>query len=367
MTNTLLFSPERAPETLFQLAEKAIAGGAKALCILAADGNRYDPAQLTPWLQGRPVPVFGGVFPQIVFDARCHETGCIVHAITDPVRVIEIGGLSDPHADYYAGLEQVLCDLPSPQSVFMVVDGLAQRIAAFLDGVYDMLASDPVYFGGGAGSLDFEQRPCIFSQRGMLADHAQLVLGSRPFRIGVKHGWEKFAGPFVVTQADRNRILSLDYQPAFEVYRRFVAAHSNRPFGRDNFFELAKGYPFGMDRGGELIVRDPITVEDNALVCVGEVPTHSVVHLLKGEPEALIAAAETAALAVRDAGDGPVIMTDCISRVLFLEDRFAEELAAVDRQLAGRPFFGALTLGEIANGGNGCLEFYNKTMVLAAG
>lgn len=366
MDETLLFSPEPTSKALFRLAEQALADGAQALMILAADGNRYDPVELSSWLQALPVPVCGGIFPQIVFGRMHHETGCIVHGLKGPVRIIETSGLSSSQADYSAELESALQDLPSPQTVFIVVDGLAQRIAAFLDGVYDMLGSDPVYFGGGAGSLDFQQRPCIFSNKGLLVDHAQMVLIDRPTRVGVRHGWQKHAGPFVVTQAERNRIISLDYQPAFELYRTLVDADCGDSINSENFFEIAKGYPFGMERaGGEVVVRDPITVVDGTLVCVGEVGPNSIVFLLKGQPEALIAAAESAALAVKDAGDAPVIMIDCISRVLFLEARFEEELATVAAQLDGRALFGALTLGEIANRGDGCLEFFNKTMVLA--
>ena len=57
------------------------------------------------------------------------------------------------------------------------------------------------------------------------------------------------------------------------------------------------------------------------------------------------------------------IFMDCISRVLFLEDRFYEELNAVCKK--DRFLIGACTIGEIANSGNDYLEFYNKTSVAA--
>ena len=58
-----------------------------------------------------------------------------------------------------------------------------------------------------------------------------------------------------------------------------------------------------------------------------------------------------------------VFFIDCISRVLFLKDRFPEEIHAVRHK--GLPLFGACTIGEIANSGKDYLEFYNKTAVVA--
>lgn len=64
-------------------------------------------------------------------------------------------------------------------------------------------------------------------------------------------------------------------------------------------------------------------------------------------------------------GTGPTILVDCISRVLFLQQGFRQELDAVRQSLGQRPLLGMLTLGKIANGGNFCLEFDNKTFALA--
>jgi hypothetical protein len=61
--------------------------------------------------------------------------------------------------------------------------------------------------------------------------------------------------------------------------------------------------------------------------------------------------------------DQTTLFMDCISRVLFLEEEFHQELHAVYKE--GSPLLGALTLGEIANSGREYLEFYNKTAVVA--
>ncbi len=362
----LSFTEAPEAQALFDLAAQALDKGAKALLILAADANNCQPGDFDPWLSACPVPVFGGVFPQIIHGGSNHEKGYILAALSQPVTIHNVVGLSDPEADYFDVIDPLFADKPEPASVMVLVDGLASRIGALLDAVYDVLGSEPSFFGGGAGSLSFVQKPCLFSNQGMLVDHAQLIVMPGRFALGVDHGWEKFAGPFVVTAGERNVLESLDFKPAFEVYRKHVEADSGRRFDADNFFDIAKSYPFGMEKpDGSIVVRDPITCDENNMVCVGEVPKNSIVYLLKGRPENLIAAAGRGASNL-PAGKGAALLTDCISRVLYLEGRFVEELAAVQSELGERSLFGMLSLGEVANGGDYCLEFYNKTLVIAA-
>ncbi|MGY6586758.1 MAG: FIST signal transduction protein [Wenzhouxiangella sp.] len=348
------------------LTREALASGARALMVLGCEANAYDTSVIDPWLQSLPVPVFGGVFPRLVIGNRHVEQGFLVAAFDKTVTVHNIPGLSEPDRDLHSQIESALVETATDLSVLLLLDGLGSRIVELLDAVYDQLGSNTVYFGGGAGSLSFEQRPCLFSNQGLLVDHAQITLLPGHYDLGVEHGWQKAAGPFVVTEAHHNVVEAIDFKPAAGVYRGHVEALSGRRFSEHAFFELAKGYPFGLEKpDGSLLVRDPIQQIESELHCVGEVPANSMVYLLEGHADALIEAAGRAASGIR-AGQQPAILADCISRVLFLGERFQDELDALQQGLGQRPLFGMLTLGEVANGGGACLEFYNKTTVLAA-
>lgn len=362
----LAFTPDTSADALAALVEQARHQGAQALIILAADANDCTPEAIDPILASQSIPLSGGVFPQLIHEQQNHDTGFIVIGLPVATTVLNVPRLSDADADYAEIVEALVPAELQPKTVLLIVDGMSSRIGAFLDGVYDVLGSDPVYFGGGAGSLSFQQKPCIFSNLGMLEDHAQMTLVPLDFQLSVEHGWEKFAGPFVVTRSDRNVVASIDFKPAFGIYREHVETNSGRQFDHENFFDIAKGYPFGMEKpDGTIVVRDPITHTADNMNCVGEVPSNSIVYLLRGDPERLISAAAEGAARVAP-GVGIALVFDCISRVLFLEDRFVEELDAVKQAIAPRPLVGVLSLGEIANGGDYCLEFYNKTLVLAA-
>jgi hypothetical protein len=143
-------------------------------------------------------------------------------------------------------------------------------------------------------------------------------------------------------------------------------------FTDDNFFEIAKGYPFGIVKdNAESVVRDPLMVNDNnELVCVGELETNTLVDILNGDKDSLIHAAKEATQNSINQTESPqkAIIIDCISRILFLDKDFHIELSAITSTLKEKypniSIGGALTIGEISSYGEGFLEFYNKTVVV---
>ena len=155
-----------------------------------------------------------------------------------------------------------------------------------------------------------------------------------------------------------------------DIWRTIIARENIGAY--DNFFEIAKGYPFGIVRSGdEHVIRDPLTVNENGeLVCVGQVEENTLVSIMKGNKDSLIIAAEEAAIESMKKAINPkkAIIVDCISRILFLEEKFNLELDKITSVLRERSpiisISGALTLGEISSYGNGYLEFYNKTVVV---
>jgi hypothetical protein len=221
--------------------------------------------------------------------------------------------------------------------------------------------------------MDFVQRPCLFSNKGMISDAALVAAIPVPFKLGISHGWEVLEGPYLVTKSNGNIIETLNYSPAFDVYKEHTEKNSGLSFSECDFFEISKTYPLGIENlEGEILVRDPIVLEEKSLVCVGEVPENSVVYLLKGTPESLISAAGDAAKIAYgsaefvDNEDLSVMLFDCIGRSLFLESYFEKELKSIAENLGGYSgVFGALTLGEIGNSVNGPIEWLNKSTTIA--
>ncbi len=341
----------------------------RALGVLACDNNALLPQEMSNTVCRVKKPLFGGLFPALIHGNRKIEKGTLVIGFPFEVQVNAIDGLSDPHQDFDTLMEDLLPGMDDCPTLCVLVDGFSKRIGDFIEGLFNTFGLEINYIGGGAGSLSMKSKPCLFTNQGVSQDSAIIAGLSTHSGIGVSHGWKSIQGPFKVTEADRNRVISLEWEPAFDVYQQIVSAHSGRSLDSDNFYDLASAYPFGITKMmAERIVRDPVlTDEQGALVCVGEVPEGSFLDILNGDETSLIDAAGAASRQARE-DFGPMeyagftFLVDCISRALFLSDRFSEALEVVyDAQW---PMVGMCSIGEIANSGQDYLEFYNKTCVV---
>jgi hypothetical protein len=372
ITSSVVFLPETSVGRLQEALATVLNGGAKSLIMLGCDADHWAPATTDPLLTTLTAPVFGGIFPSIIHNSERVDHGTLLVGLTVPVAVSVVGGLSIHEDNLHAEVRHACTSLTAAPSLITFVDGLAKNIERFVDGLYNVLGPGPDVVGCGAGSLDFTQKPCLFTNSGLIQD-AGIVVGL-PFQVsrGVRHGWEVLDGPYLVTGSRGNVLETLNYRPAFDVYRDRVEKASTLRFAEHDFFSIAKTYPLGIKwLDGDLLVRDPIRLEGHALVCVGNVPENAVVYILKGQAEHLVESARTAAVEAR-AGYGErhsqapsALILDCISRVLFLDGEFDQELGAIQQGLgAVRHTFGALTLGEITNTRNGPITLLNKSTVI---
>ncbi|MEO7877834.1 MAG: FIST N-terminal domain-containing protein [Dokdonella sp.] len=348
--------------------------GFHSFMLLACENDHWNPAILSPWLRTIDVPVFGGIFPSIIHRAQCHRNGTLIIGFPTRVDVTVVHRLTER-----AAVEpQLLAAAPlleGADSLVVLFDGLSPNLEAFVEGLYSIIGVHSVVVGGGAGHLDLVQRPCLLGNDGLIEDAALLVALPGKVDHGVAHGWQRLAGPFLVTRSQGNVLQELNYQSAFEIYRGEVEAHCGQRFSESDFFSISKTFPLGIEGvDGDFLVRDPIKQSGDALVCVGELPQNATIYLLKGESGALIASAAESARAAcaksRRRGNAVestlAMVFDCISRVLFLGAQFGDELAALESALTEcEDLFGALTLGEIASSSSGVIELMNKSTVVA--
>ncbi|MFZ0931192.1 MAG: FIST N-terminal domain-containing protein [Syntrophobacteraceae bacterium] len=365
------FDPAGSPENLQEMIQSVSSlSGVSGLMILACDANGFTPAGIDPILSRASVPVFGGVFPAIIYGREMFRHGSLVIGLPNVLQTMFIPDLSNRAIDYEASFD---CKIPGDESaltMMVFVDGFAKRICAFVESLFNKFGFQMNYIGGGAGSLSMAPKPCLFTNQGMVADGAVLALIGLASGVGVSHGWTHMSGPYRVTSSDLNVITTLDWRPALDVHREVVEAHSGMTLDVCDLDGSSKSYPFGISRlESEHIVRSPVRADsDKSLICVGEVPQGAFVSILNGDESSLIRAAGNALdLALKafptQCEPGLKIFMDGICRVLLLGERFAEELKSVCTE--NEPLVGACTIGEIANCGTEFLEFYNKTAVVA--
>jgi hypothetical protein len=342
------------------------------IMVLACESNGEVPASFDTFLRTLHCPIFGGVFPALIADGVRHFTGNIVLALDTPLDVFVVPSLSDPSLDYDQFLSQALLTskLVESRTMFAFVDGLSPRVGALMESLFNTFGLQGNFIGGGAGSLVTPKLKCIITPDGVVRDAAILAIPQLHSRVSVAHGWLPLAGPFEVTESDNNVILSLDWEPALDVYRQVVETNSGVPIDVNQFGLSAQSYPFGIARlSSEFVVRDPVAIRaDGGLVCVGDVPPGSLVHIMHGDIQTLLAAAERVgeranALTPADVDQRVDVVIDCISRSMFMGEDIKQELAKVRNPRF--PQIGAFTLGEVANSEQEYLEFHNKTAVVA--
>lgn len=341
-----------------------------SLLLLVANKIEGDAEKLTKLLNSLPCPIFGGIFPGLIIKDRLQHSGYLLLICEEEHEVINIPELSE--INYIQKKLSQSNDIEPHPSCLTLINGISPHITQFIETLYGHLSSDITYFGGGCGNETLDTIPCIIANEG-LHHGAQITLMNRPATISVKHGWEKLAGPFIITKSQNNVIDMIDFQPAFDCYKDAILQDTNTPINASNFFEIAKSYPFGIQYlHDEVIVRDPIKLQGDSLICIGDIPENTMVYILKGEKDKLINAAIHAANSIiettkLDKEIDVSIIFDCISRSLILESNFEKELHEVYCRLADKTscIFGACTIGEIANEGSIRLEFYNKTLVIS--
>lgn len=346
-----------------ELITRAVDNGAKGILVFAADANNFTSKDLDPILKKIKIPIFGGIFPQILYKNKTYKKAtsilCFKNELPVPHIIKNISNDETNIPEYFESIEEEF------KTMFVFIDAFSTSIEKLVEELYMEFGLENNFIGGGAGSLSFVQKPIIITNEGLLQDSAVLVTLNKSSGIGVRHGWNSIDGPFQITKVAKNTIVELDYKPAFEVYKEVVQKHSGKVFNDNNFFDIAKAYPFGVSKiGSEKIVRDPIALDKNALICVGNVNVNDYTDILNSSTKDLVAAASLALDEAKEYNHDTEItlFIDCISRILFMGDDFHLELDIVANK--SNNLIGAMTLGEIANTGKEYLEFYNKTAVV---
>ncbi len=335
------------------------------LLIFIAEKSATEATALIDLLGSNGIKFFGGIYPTIIEDTTNHHHGFIFIEVPHVKEIITFSMKDESTFKEIENLEGI-------NTAMLLIDAMVSETDLLLKKVYGLLNNQINIIGGGAGFMSFKQQPCIFTQDGIFDDGAILALMTNKSKIGVKHGWEVFAGSFIATSTEKNIIKELNWRPAYEVYKEVIEANSANEFTETNFIDIAKIFPFGIYKeAAEFVVRDPIAInDDGGIICISEVPENSTLQILTADPEKLILAAREVAIQTYHEENvaNYLMIFNCITRVMYLDKKFEDELTAI-RDVYKREqckIRGVSTLGEIASSGMGFVDFYNKTIVASS-
>lgn len=351
---------------------ETLAQAPKSIIILSCSGNHYPEENINALLQQVNVPVCGGIYTHVFIGNVLLEQGVIFIGLSFPVVPHMFENINDD-PDEIANCINANKQLKQSANALMFFDGLMANTEMFLDELYTVLDCSMTIIGGGAGSLDFIQRPCVYTSEGIKADVIQLVSLPKKLHVGIGHGWQILEGPFLVSGSSGTFIDTLNYKDAVSVYKETVENLSDYQFTNENFFEIAQHFPFGIESiNGDLLVRDPIVAHDKSIQCVGNVSVNSMVYILNGQKDLLVDSVSQAVISAATCAEEfsnentqqIAITFDCISRKLYLTKMFQQELDKVTLESGADIAFGVLPLGEIANDSGGAIKLLNKSTVI---
>jgi methyl-accepting chemotaxis protein len=256
----------------------------------------------------------------------------------------------------------------------LLTDGLTGTAERVLEALYEARVQTSMQIVGGAAADDSAFRATHVGAEGLAGRDAAAILhvfGAQPWGVGVGHGLTPTTKQMRVTRAKDNIVHEINGEPAFAAYRRHAAERGVelRPEGAAPYMvahELGIHFFERVSRA-----RAPLSVlADGALACAAEVPQGSMVSILAGEPDAMIAAARSAADSAFAALDGRkaagVLLFDCICRSQMLGSAFSREVEAVRSVFGDVPLAGFLTYGEIARRPGHQDGWHNATAVVVA-
>jgi len=256
-------------------------------------------------------------------------------------------------------------------TLFLLFDALVPTIGTLLDELYLRLANRVHYLGANAGSETFQPMPCLFDGRRIVGDGV-LVMLLQPHRGGIlEHGYRAPEQMIYATSTEGNRIVHIDWRPAFEVYRELMQKQYGVEITRENFYSYAVHFPFGIVRANHsVLVRIPVMLgEDGSLFCVGEVPPNSLLTLLEApavDSTHTLKALEEGLVALNGEISGrELLLFFCAGRHLHLGTEAAtREVSELLRRTGVSQIAGARSLGEIGPSTIGGYPlFHNATLV----
>jgi len=338
----------------------------KGYLILIGEENNIDFDYLIATLNKNQIEFCGAIFPGIIYGANCHRDKALVIPMDFEEKPILITGLNNGEIK----IPEIAPQLKDG-TLLVLLDGLSNWISRFLFKLYERTGSRLSVFGSGAGIDSFDRIDNVFNPDGLFRDVAILIPLKKNISQSIKHGWKTLSGPYIASKTEANVIQEIDWQPALDVYKKILKEEENQQMTPQNFYEIAKHYPFGIHRtNGENLIRDPVKIEENgALRFVAEIPNNTVLFLMKSDIDSMLKVSFDLCKEVFPQCNNPksVFVVDCISRTKILLSKFDEELESINRfsQKYSVPVLGVLSMGEISSANHGILEYHNKSLVIS--
>lgn len=245
----------------------------------------------------------------------------------------------------------------SRQFLLLFIDGKFQQFSNLLKGTQSILGN--VFSIVGAGSCDNAQLTEHFQIHQTNASRNSvtgLLLGGLDgTAVTGCHGWRPLGKPRVVTHSTYNVIHTINNKTAFKLYEEYFGPEEAQTLFKSPVKGLAAFYPLGIyiQENNNYLLRNAIDIQtDGSIVCQGEVPEHSEIHIMIGNKEACQKAAIQAAKECKAKLLGRkiklVIVLESATRLRLFGRSASDEIQMISHVFGKDiPLIGMYTQGEI--------------------
>lgn len=320
------------------------------------------------------VPVYGAIFPALVTDHGFVTRGVWLLAMETMPPVFMLDSLehdgSNRMAMALASAQAAMGDDDGSSTVMLFFDSMIPNIGTLMETLHLKLRHPPRYVGVNAGSETFQPMPCLFDNEQIIGNGVLGFLLPSHVHSVVQHSYPVSKSLMHATSAEGNRIVTIDGKPAFEVYQSVLQQEYGVALTRDNFYEYAVHFPFGVVMAIDVLVRIPVALaDDGALICVGEIAPNSRLRLLRAPTLDASRCVPDICSHLQEmfADPGDLLTFYCAGRRMHFGDQAGQELQQLKDTAGNRHLFGALSLGEIDSLEDlGFPRFHNAAIVCLA-
>lgn len=347
------------------------------LLAMLPEASKDKTALLQAVCQRHTVPLAGAIFPALIKDDQFLTDGLWLLGFSEMPFYALYEALPGNREEAECAAEKIAEDVRvqidhiPDLTLFLLFDAMVPNISTMLDCLYLNLANRVHYAGVNAGSETFEAMPCLFDNTRIVSNGLLLMLLKSHRGAILEHGYHAPERTVYATSTEGNCISHIDWRPAFEVYQELVQAQYGVKISRENFYQHAVHYPFGIIRANcHILVRIPVMLsDDGSLFCVGEVPPNSVLTLLErpsvDSNETLRVLIDGLTELDGSPAGRELLLFYCAGRRMHLGAECAgSELAEFYARTRAGKIAGAVSLGEIGDSTlHGYPLFHNATLV----
>lgn len=239
---------------------------------------------------------------------------------------------------------------------FMLTDGVIEDSASLIFGLQSVFGQIfPIIGAGSCDDFKFQSTFQIFQDTIQCRSAIGLLMGGHmQVSIGSRHGWRPLGKPRIVTKSEGSIIRTINGYPAANLYTEFFGENSVH-FQSSRLGQMTILYPLGIlvEGSEEYLLRKIIDIfPDGSILCQGNIPEGSEVHIMIGNKESCKKAATEAAKEALDGllGKRPefIIIINSMARLKLMGRGASEEIRHIQKVIGETiPIFGFYSDGEI--------------------